>query len=288
MAFTNHFYHSLTRKYVAIFGSLFDKLSIKRYDNDLQKTVLQTIPVPISYGPWAKFLARVESDPILNRKYQMALPRMTFELEGISYDPERRSSLLNKIIINKDDKTFVYNPAPYKLNFTLSIIASHVEDGTQIIEQILPFFQPSYTPSVFLIEGLEEPIDISIDLDNVSSEDVYEDDYKGLRFVKWTLTFTMKGYYFGPAKTKKIIKFVDVKIKTQEKNDEFLSSIITAQPGLDVNGNPTTNIDETINYQSINIDDAWAELIQIHSIDEIIEKGLTSSDPNMNETNGKL
>lgn len=291
MAFANHFYHRLTRKYVAVFGSLFNKITIKRYDKD--GVEIQSMPVPLSYGPWQKFLARIQSDPELNRRYATLLPRMSFEIDSIAYDQERRSSQLNKLTLtDANGKNFVYNPTPYTLNFSLNIIVAHIEDGTQIVEQIIPFFQPGFVSQVHLLEGLDAPVDISVDLVSVSSEDAYDGQYEEVRMIRWTLNFTMRGFYFGPTKTKKVIKFIDVKMKIRERRDfedkEYLGSLITLQPGLDADGNPTTDIDETILYEEINIDDNWEMLTQIHGFDELLALDLVDKDPNPNETNGKL
>jgi len=290
MAFANHFYNKLTRKYVAVFGSLFNKLTINRYDTNGEP--VQSLPVPISFGPWQKFLLKNTADPNLDRKYQILLPRMSFDLENISYDPERRVSQIQKLKVSgPDGNDFVYTPTPYILNFTLHVTALNMEDGIQIIEQIIPFFQPSYTPSVYLIDGLEEPVDISIDLEQVTFTDAYDGDFQSSRVMVWTLMFTMKGYYFGPVRHGKVIKFVDVQnklSKTSAFDQNYLGSIITVQPGMDANGEPTKNIDETVSYVSINIDDDWDYLKQLHTFEELLEKGLSDQNPDPHRTNGKL
>lgn len=290
MAFTNHFYHRLTRKYVSVFGSLFNKLTINRYGNDGE--VISSMPVPISFGPWQKSLLKNQADPNLDRKYSILLPRLFFDLENIQYDPERRISQSNKIMVkNEEGNSFVYTPTPYTIYFKLSLIVQNMEDGTQVIEQILPFFQPSYTPSVYLIEGLEEPIDISIDLENVSQTDVYEGDFNTNRRIVWEMSFVMRAYYFGPERRGNIIKFVDVQnkvAKTASFDQNYLGSIVTSQPGMDINGNPTTDIDETITYIDINEDDAWDQLNQVHTFDELLEKDLIDKNPELHSTNGKL
>lgn len=290
MAFTNYFYHRLTRKYVSVFGSLFNKLTINRYGNDGE--IISSMPVPISFGPWQKSLLKNTADPNLDRKYSILLPRLFFDLENIQYDPERRISQSNKILVkNEDGNSFVYTPTPYTIYFKLSLIVQNMEDGTQVIEQILPFFQPSYTPSVYLIEGLEEPIDISIDLENVTQTDVYEGDFNTPRRIVWEMSFVMRAYYFGPERRGNVIKFIDVQNKvanTASFDQNYLGSIVTSQPGMDINGNPTTDIDETITYIDINEDDAWDQLNQVHTFDELLEKDLIDKNPEPHLTNGKL
>lgn len=290
MAFTNHFYHRLTRKYVSVFGSLFNKLTINRYGNEGE--VISSMPVPISYGPWQKALMRNTADPNLDRKYSISLPRLTFDLDNIQYDPERRTSQSNKISLkNEDGNSFVYTPTPYMIYFKLSLAVQNMEDGTQVIEQILPFFQPSYTPSVYLIDGLDEPIDISIDLESVTQTDIYEGDYNTPRSIVWNMTFVMRAWYFGPERRGSIIKFVDIQNKvanTASFDQNYLGSIVTSQPGLDVNGMPTKDIDQTVVYIDINEDDAWSNLTQKHTFDELLEKGLVDENPEPHLTNGKL
>lgn len=290
MAFTNHFYHSLTRKYIAVFGSVFNKITIKRYDKDGNE--LQTVPVPISFGPWQKFLLRNTSDPNLSRKYQAILPRMTFDLEGISYDSDRKINQLNKININDENsnKNFIYNPVPYNLYFTLYVTAVNMEDGAQILEQILPFFQPSFVPSVYLLNGLDSSVDVPIDLQNISYEDVYDDNFENQRFVRWTLTFIMRGQYFGPTKKGSVIKFIDVQNKiVNPDGTSYNGSLLTIQPGMDETGNATTNIDDTVEYININNTDDWDFIKQLHVFEELKEKGLLDDeDLNPHETNGKI
>lgn len=288
MAFTNYFYHGLTRKYVAVMGTVFNKITIKRFDDG--GNVLQSIPVPISFGPWQKFLLRNVADPNLSQKYQTFLPRMSFDLDNITYDNNRKSSQLNRLSLNNGEgQNFVYNPVPYNFHFTLYIDALTIQDGAQILEQITPFFQPNYTPSVFLIDGLEQSVDIPIDLVAVSYEDIYEGSYEDTRFVRWTLMFTLKGFFFGPTKHKNIIKFIDIKNKlVSHDNTSVNGSSISIQPGLDANGNPTDDIDETINYVDIEQNDNWDIISQLHVFEELEEKGLLDVEFNPHETNGKI
>lgn len=288
MAFTNYFYHGLTKKYIAIMGSVFNKITIQRFDS--AGNVIQRMPVPISFGPWQKALLRNMKDPDLMQKYQAFLPRMSFDLDNVSYDHSRKSSQLNRLKLERDGTgNHSYNPVPYNFSFTLYIDTLTIEDGAQIIEQITPFFQPSYIPSVYLIDGLEKSVDIPIDLVAVSYEDIYDGSYESERFVRWTLMFNMKGFYFGPIREKSIIKFIDIKNKlTGHDNRSINGSVITIQGGMDENGNPTDNIDETVNYIEIEETDNWDVITQLHAIEELREKELTDVDFNPHETNGKI
>lgn len=244
MAIANYFYNETTRKYVALFGTLFNQIKIERAKVD--GTVVQDMIVPLSYGPAQKFLARLNQDPNLNRKSAINLPRMSFEIAGMAYDPERKVGQTRKIIKNSGhpdgSKNFTYVGAPYTIEFTLSIMTKYSEDAAKILEQIIPFFQPDYTQTVRLIEGMD-PLDIPIILNSVSTEELYEGSFEERRSVLYTLGFTMKGWYFGPQKTQKVIKFVDLNLHDGvETNAPFLEGI-DIKPGLDSNGNPISGRD---------------------------------------------
>lgn len=258
MAFVNYFYNSTTKKYIALFGTTFNKISIIRDDPNTD-TAVQRMVVPISYGPYQKFLARVNQDPNIDRKTAITLPRMAFEITNMEYDGSRKINSVKRISgQNHDDarKSFQYVGAPYNIYFTLSIMTKYAEDGTQILEQIIPFFKPEWTYTVKLIDNLD-PIDIPVILNSINMEDLYESNFETRRSLLWTLTFTMKAWYFGPQREGSVIKFIDVRTHTRLETDAEAEGQITIQPGLTANGVATTSIDETIDYEEINIDDDW-------------------------------
>lgn len=269
MAIANHFYNGTTRKYIAIFGSVFNKLSITREDNS--KTEIQRMVVPISYGPFQKFLARITQDPNLDAKSAITLPRMSFEITSMIYDGSRKIGSVNKLLPSSvapsGSRNMMYAPAPYNLEFNLYIMTKHAEDATKIVEQIVPFFKPEYTVSAKLIDDLP-PFDIPIILNNVSIEDLYEADFETRRTVMWTLSFTMKCFYFGPVRSRKIIKFVDNRIYGSMDENLNHISIVTVQPGLTSNNTPTDNINETIPYEQIEVDDDWGIITIIEDYNE--------------------
>lgn len=270
MAFVNYFYNATTKKYIALFGTTFNKISIIRDDPNTGDSV-QRMVVPISYGPYQKFLARVNQDPEINRKTAITLPRMSFEITNMEYDGSRKINSTRRISgqsHSDDKKSFQYVGVPYNLNFTLSIMTKYAEDGTQILEQIIPFFKPEWTYTVKLIDNID-PIDIPIILNSVNMDDLYEADFETRRSLLWTLTFTMKAWYFGPQRESSVIKFIDVRTHTKVTTDAEPEMQFTIQPGLTANGQPTTSIDETIDYELINVDDDWG-LITIFR-DEIEE-----------------
>jgi hypothetical protein len=268
--FGHTFYHGTTRRYVTIFGTLFNEVLISR-DNNTGTTV-QTFRVPIAYGPMQKFLARIEGDPGLNAPAAISLPRMSFELTNVVYDPDRR--LTGRIrntktsSANNDILTSQFVPAPYNLDFTLNIMAKYSEDGIKILEQILPFFKPEWTTSVKLVDELEEYYDIPTILTSVNSEEVYDGDFTTRRVVIWTLTFTMKGYFFGPVTNKKVIKFANTNFYSTARDGDFtlnagLLNNVKVYPGLTANGEPTTLANNTIDYADINKDDDWAYVVVV-------------------------
>lgn len=260
MPITNHFYNGTTRRYIALFGSLFNKMSITRDDNvgiEQQKMV-----VPISYGPFQKFLAKIVQDPALNRPQAVSLPRMSFEIASMSYDGTRKTGSRN--MITTSDNSVVFSPAPYNIEFNLYIMTKYAEDGTKILEQILPFFKPEYTYSAYILDGVPA-MDIPLVLNSISTEDLYEADFETRRTLMWTLSFSMKAWYFGPVREKKRIKFVDVRNYPQMEVGG--GSRITIQPGLTANNQPTDDIELTIPYDEINIDDDWGVITIIEDIE---------------------
>jgi hypothetical protein len=261
MPIVNHFYNGTTRRYIALFGSLFNKMSITRDDNEGNQ--IQRMIVPISYGPYQKFLAKITQDPELNRPQAVSLPRMSFEITSMMYEGSRKTSSLNKIATS--DNSFVYSPAPYNIEFNLYVMTKYAEDGTKILEQILPFFKPEYTFTAFILDDLPA-LDLPLVLNNVSVEDIYEGDFETRRSLMWTLSFTMKAWFFGPQRERKRIKFIDVRLFPQMQIGEGVK--ITIQPGLTANGKSTNSIDETIPYEQIEFDDDWGVITIIEDIDE--------------------
>lgn len=261
------FYHETTRRYVAVFGTLFNDIKIERRDNN--DTLVQTLKVPVNYGPMQKFLARIEGDPELNAP-AITLPRMTFEIVGMNYDGERKlsSTMRNSRQSASDSRTFdtQFAPTPYNLDFQLNIMTKYNEDGTKILEQILPFFKPDFTMSVKMVDDLDLYLDVAVILNGVSTEDVYEGSFEERRSLIWTLSFTLKGYYFGPVQQKKVIKFANTQIFTSTTEAVDPTVKITTQPGLTANGDPTTDISQSIEYLNINGDDDWAYIVQIEDI----------------------
>ena len=200
-----YFYHEIIRKTVVSFGTLFNAISVKHKDD--AGNIKSSIRVPLSYGPTQKFLARLEQVPNLNKPVQMNLPRMSFELIGMSYDTTRKLTTTQTFLardVNNNQIKRAYIPVPYNLNFELSIMTKLNDDMLQIIEQILPYFQPNYNLTVDLVQEIGEKRDIPIVLDNISMTDNYEGDYTERRALIYTLKFTAKTYLFGPVSSNSV------------------------------------------------------------------------------------
>ena len=189
-----YFYNEILRKTIISFGTLFNGLTIKQEGS--------TVKVPLAYGPTQKFLARLEQAPNLSQATQISLPRMSFEFTGMTYDSSRKVTTTQTIAVkNPDDGTDikkVFMPVPYNMQFELAIMCKLNDDALQIVEQILPYFQPSFNVTIDLVNVIGEKRDVPIVLDNISFQDDYEGDFATRRALIYTLNFTAKTYLFGP------------------------------------------------------------------------------------------
>jgi len=247
------FYHSLLRKYVVIFGTLFNNIKIEKLDAN--GNVITTFRVPIAYGPREKFLARVEANPTGIADTAAILPRIGFEIAGIKYANDRKLQTTIPLYTNKNINgnsvlKKVYTPVPYDIDFSMSIMTKQTEDATRIVEQILPYFTPEWTISAQLLPDFSNTTDIPIVIGSIDIEDTYATDFTSRRALIWTLNFTMKAYLYGPVTQAKQIKIANVKSYAPMTANLALQSVVT-QPGLDANGNPTTVLADTIPYTSI-------------------------------------
>ena len=171
--FGHDYYYGSIRKYVALFGTLFNDIHVIR--DNTSRNLKQTIKVPVTYGPREKVLARLTQDPDLNRMPAITLPRMSFEITNVTYAATRKLNTVGRRVAQNQDYpsklNYAYNPVPYDIAFTLSIIVKNADDGAQIVEQILPFFTPEWTTTVELIPELNAVYDIPLVLNDVRSED---------------------------------------------------------------------------------------------------------------------
>lgn len=199
-------YNRIIRKYVLGFGSLFDKITVVRYN--LDQTEQERFIIPIAYAPKELYVMRLQGDPDLDKKIQMALPRFSFEMTGLTYDSTRKQNTNWKTFVNTASGVkSIYNPVPYNFDFSLYLYVRNIEDGTQVMEQILPYFTPDYTIKLNLIPEMGIIKEVPIVLNSTS----YDIDYEGTRerdtrIVIWTLNFTVKGFIFGKTSDTGLIK----------------------------------------------------------------------------------
>jgi len=206
------FYHETIRKIVISFGTLFNDISLVRKDNS--GAIIQSMKVPLAYGPREKFLVRLREDADLTKQVAITLPRIGFEIKDLSYDPARKLSRVQKFKKVKGANTkqldTQYMPVPYNLDFELYIMAKQSDDALQIVEQILPYFQPDYTLTINDMSDMGIKKDIPIILNSISYEDSYDGDFTSRRALIYTLSFTTKFYLYGPVTSSKVIKTVQV------------------------------------------------------------------------------
>ena len=235
--FGRRFYHESLRKVVVAFGTIFNNIIIHR--TDANGSVLQRLKVPLSYSPKEKFLVRLEQQPNLDqREMAISLPRMGFEISGINYDPSRKLQRVGRLkkthATDTGTQYFQYNPVPYNISFNLYSFTATAEGGLQIIEQILPYFQPDYTVTINAIPEMGIKRDVPITLNSVNYEDTYDGAFTTRRAVNYTLGFTAKTYLYGPLHSSKVIK--------ETQTDMFVdtASGATREERIVVVPNPTT------------------------------------------------
>ena len=266
--FGTYFYHQISRKMVVAFGSLFNTIEVRRTNS--AGSVVDTIKVPLSYGPREKFLVRISADPNLNPSIALTVPRMGFELTSMTYDGVRKLNTMGRNV--KKGTTGLkkqFNPVPYNWDFSLYVYVKNAEDGTQILEQILPFFTPEFTVTMNLVSSMSEKRDIPLVLNSVTSEDTYEGDFASRRSIIWTLSFLMKGYlYPSVADNAKVIE-------TSVVDTHIMSSVTTADPAYIVAEDSTPYGTNYMILDKHEIDVATRIRILNESSDEAIAAGAT-------------
>ena len=247
-----YFYHEILRKTVIAFGTLFNEVHIQKEDKS-GKTI-SDLKVPLAYGPSSKFLAKLQQQQELNQPTAITLPRMSFEMNSITYDSQRKTSVTKtfKAVDNNDKVKKVFLPVPYNVGFELNIMTKLNDDALQIVEQILPFFQPSFNITVDLIDSIGEKRDMPVVLENISFSDEYEGDFSTRRVLTYTLNFSVKTYLFGPIadSTDGLIRKVQVdyysdtdrQTAKREMRYTAVPDPITAEPGDDFGFSETTTM----------------------------------------------
>ena len=239
----SYYYHEIIRKTIISFGTLFNDLNIKHKDSS--GGVVSQLKVPLAYGPTQKFLARLEQQANLDKPIQITMPRMSFEMISIAYDSTRKSGITQtfRAVDGNDKMKKVFMPVPYNIGFELSIFAKLNDDALQIVEQILPYFQPSFNITVDLVESIGEKRDIPVVLNSVNFQDDYEGDFSTRRALIYTLRFTAKTYLFGPVaenpegliRKVQVDMYADTNTQTAKREVRYTAvpDPITANPGDD-------------------------------------------------------
>lgn len=262
------FYGSYIRKYTIAFGNLFNDIVIERVDQKNNR--IQTLAVPIAYGPKAKWLSAAQPNTSsIDRQDAIRLPRIGFELTSLTYDSTRKmmSTIKNRKVRTSDGDivNVQFAPVPYDLIYTLSVIAKNVEDGARIIEQIVPYFTPDWTTKVNVVPELDLVYDIRVVLNSATPTDTYDASLEDRRIITWDLDFTVKGMFFGPVNTSGVIKRSSVNslifagnLRTANNMQLVSTSKVEktdVRPGLTANGTPTTILSESIPLNEIDSDD---------------------------------
>ena len=224
------FYHQTIRKYVAVFGTLFNDINIERKNSS--DVVVERIKVPLAYGPKQKWLLAVQDTTADRKVTATRTPRMGFAMTGVTYDSVRKLNTIGRNVVANTSSTTtsmvtMYNPVPYNFDFQLFILVKNAEDGTQILEQILPYFTPEFTVTVNTIPDMNIKADVPITLNSADVADEYEGDLSARRTITWTLSFTLKGFIYPNVTSGQIIKSIEVNFRipggdTEIETAEFI------------------------------------------------------------------
>ena len=226
------FYHETIRKVIVAFGTMFNNISIVRKDNS--GAIVQSMKVPLAYGPRQKFLTRLRDDPDLAKQVAVTLPRIGFEIQNLTYDPSRKLNRVQKFkkIKGSDSKRLdsQYMPVPYNLGIELYVLSKSSDDALQIVEQILPYFQPDYSITIHDMPDMSIKRDVPVILESINYTDDYQGDFESRRAIIYTLGFTAKFYLYGPVTSQKIIKtaqvdqYTDMPDKTPPREQRYTVS----------------------------------------------------------------
>jgi len=279
--------HGLIRDYVTAFGTLFNNIRIKRPSESATET--QLIAVPLTYAPKQRFIQRINHDLNLDRRSQITLPRMSFEMTSVTYSAERKLNTVNRTVkritttTGNSYVTGTYAPVPYDVGFSLNIYIKNIEDGTNIIEQILPYFTPEFTVTLKGATDLGIKVDVPIILSAVTLEDNFEGGFDDRRIITWTLDFILKGMLYGSVADAKVIKKAIINLRpvsgntiseviasngsvsntrtTYQSTSNATMSVITTRPAMNVaidgTKTATTNTANSVGIDKIDANDPF-------------------------------
>ena len=221
------FYHQTIRKYVAAFGTLFNDINIERKNSS--GTVIERVKVPLAYGPRQKWILALSETTDQRRVLGARLPRIGFALTGVNYDSVRKlNTVIRNVAANTASTGSVmsqYNPVPYNFDFELFILVNNAEDGTQILEQILPYFTPEFTVTINTIPDMGIKADVPVVLNSASQSDEYEGELATRRTIIWTLSFLLKGFVYPDVKSGTLIKSIEVNFRIPGSSDSDVEDL---------------------------------------------------------------
>jgi len=252
--FGDHFYHNAIRNMVAVFGTIFNDIHVVKRDS--ANKVLSSARVPLAYGPRQKFISRIESRPGLDDpRIAIKLPRMSFEITQLTYDTNTKlhkntHQIVNSTVANSRDKYL--GPVPYRIGFQLNIITKQQDEALQILEQIIPYFQPEYTVTVKEANG-QFKADTPITLTSITMSDDYEGDFLSRRAIIYSLDFETRVRFYGPKSTSGYIRTVITDINNQTTDAIFEKITTTTDPS---NAGPTDTYTVTNTYSFPSTPDA--------------------------------
>jgi hypothetical protein len=199
-----------------VFGTLFNDINIERKNSS--GVVVERLKVPLAYGPKQKWLLAIQDTTADRKVVATRTPRMGFSMTGISYDTARKLNTIGRNVKANTSSTTtsmvtMYNPVPYNFDFSLFILVKNAEDGTQILEQILPYFTPEFTVTVNTIPDMNIKADVPILLNSSDVADEYEGDLSARRTITWTLSFTLKGFIYPNITSGQVIKSIEVNFR---------------------------------------------------------------------------
>lgn len=225
--FGDHFYHATMRKSVAIFGTLFNNLKVLRKKSD--GSVINQVRVPLAYGPKQKFLARLDQETGFDAPMAIKLPRMAFEITGLSIDSLQKGQKRNKIVeahaSDVGKKKTIKHHTAYNIEMSLYIMAKNQDDGLQVVEQILPYFSPEYNVTITPVEGFAHKQDVSVILNGVGIDDQYEGDFVERRVLIYQLDFTMKMKFYGPTANQGIIREINIDFHDKDNTSKLFEEM---------------------------------------------------------------
>ena len=277
-----HFYNRTIRKVVVAFGTLFNDIQLRRY-NKAGTVAYETFKVPLSYGSKEKYITRITSDPSLTKSVNTVVPRISFEMTGMTYDASRKMpSLVRNFTANTATSVNAqYVPIPYDFEFSLSIYVRNTEDGTQILEQILPFFTPDFTVTVDFIPSMNQKYDFPIILNSVNTTTDYEGDMMSTRLIMWDLTFTAKGYIWPPVKPDgpsdaddyPIIRRANTNIflETQRRDGQKVTVDYANGNGVFLSGETIRNIDKDITGSVLYFSNTSSGVLVVDGLNRLLE-----------------